>query len=88
MQTPQKLPFDEFFRQRTVFLDVACATPERFGEVRCRTCHTKIKVVPASIEIHDLRPDLCEGSGETFQAGIPYCPHCEKEPVRLGCVHV
>jgi len=88
MQTPQKQPFDDFFRVRTAFLNLRCVSEGPSGGLLCRDCHTKIKMVTATIEIHDLNPDACEGSGETFEAGIPYCPKCEKRPVALGCVHV
>jgi len=88
MQTPQKQPFDEFVRARTAFLNLACVSEGEIGELFCRDCHTKIKIVAAQVEIHDLNPDACEGSGEKFEAAIPYCPHCEKRPMSLGCVHV
>lgn len=88
MQTPQKQWFDDFFHARTVFFDHHCVSPGRRGALYCLGCRTAIKCVNVTIEIHDLNPDICEGSGEKFEAGIPYCPHCEPRPVEFGCVHV
>ena len=44
-------------------------------------------MVAAGIQIHEAGKAECTGNGEAFDAGIPYCPHCEALPANAGCVH-
>ena len=87
MQTPVKLTLDGFYGRRAEFLRERTIKNEANGRVICRVCGTRIKILPAQIEIHEAGNGQCVGNGESFEAGVPYCPGCEELPAAEGCVH-
>jgi hypothetical protein len=80
--------FDKFYAERTEFLNRDCRGGTGRGEVYHRACGTRIRVVGATLHVHDQSHEGCVGNGEHFEAGIPYCPKCEPQPAAEGCVHV
>ncbi len=87
MQTPTKVTLDGFYLGRNEYLRNDTHTNYETMRVLCRKCGSRIKVLPAKIEIHDAANGQCVGGGESFETGIPYCPHCEEMPAAAGCVH-
>ena len=87
MQTPRELTLEGFYQARAVFMRDQCMTSPTTGQVLCRECGARIKVMLAKIEIHEAGKERCQGNGEHFKAGIPYCPCGERLPAETGCVH-
>jgi len=87
MQTPSKVTLEGFYRGRLEFLKMETVNNPANARVTCRKCGGRIKVVPVIMEIHDAADGQCVTRGESFEAGVPYCPACEELPASRGCVH-
>jgi hypothetical protein len=47
-----------------------------------------VEIVGAYMSVHDLgSADACVGSGKVVHLAIPFCPRCEAEPAKFGCIH-
>ena len=87
MQTPVKVTLEGFYQRREAFLRDECYSNGQTGVVLCCHCGGRIKGAAVKVEIHEASSGKCVGNGEQFEAGVPYCPHCEALPANRGCVH-
>jgi len=87
MQTPVRVTHAEYIQARADFLRAKCiAWPGRRG-LSCAECDREIYMAAATIEVHEANMANCYPTGATFDAAVPWCPHCEPEPAERGCVH-
>jgi hypothetical protein len=58
-------------------------------QASCRGCGTEIKAVGCSVTLHENTVDgSCGNNSRTQIIVVPFCPACEPEPERTGCIHI
>jgi len=88
MQTPVQVTLEEYWERRRQWLDERTVSWPTTGEFSCVDCGKRILAQAVALELHRKSFDGCQGDGEEMETGVPYCPGCEEQPAKRGCVHV
>jgi len=88
MRTPVKLTLEEYIGERAKWLRERTVSWPTTGDIDCVDCGERIRAENVVLELHKKSQEGCQGDGEEMEIGVPYCPGCEEQPAKRGCVHV
>ena len=84
VRTPHRITAAEFSDLLKHFLDTCCVLCG--NTLCCAVCGTPIEHVRAALSVHNSASGSCQGP-RIWTTAVPYCPRCEEEPERGGCLH-
>ena len=90
MQTPYKLflgSLDELVHRIKNHVDQYYRRDAK-GDWVCKNCNAAILAIQADITLHFQEKEGCVGPGRVGGVLTPFCPNCEVEPEKYGCIHL